>query len=330
MDEQLLIRFLTHTCTQKDILLIDRWIASDKSHADWLFEMECAWSLKDEMRFSDKREIEQAYNRFILSQRKNKQHFYSILQYVAAVLITGLLGLNLYWMVPIRPSGSNVIEVLKGQRASLVLSDGTKVWLNSQSRLFYPSFFSGKERSIRLEGEAFFEVVHREHVPFVVQSPLLAVKVLGTKFNVKAYSDDGKAIVTLDEGKVEVETNDRQNKLILNSNEQVSYSKNSGMTLEKNINANVVKSWMKGEGNFVQQRLDDIVHDLERKFDVTINITDYSLEDEVFTCRFKETATIEQVLFLLKETRRLDYSIERGNIRIFKPLKNRMPMEKDL
>ena len=224
-------------------------------------------------------------------------------------------------MVQIRPPGSNMVEAPKGQRASLVLSDGTKVWLNSQSRLFYPSYFSGKERSIRLEGEAFFEVVHKEHIPFVVQSPLLEVKVLGTKFNVKAYSDDEKVIVTLDEGKVEVETNDRQNKLILKSNEQVSYSKNTGMTLERNVNANAVKSWMRGEGAFIQQRLGDIVHDLERKFDVTISITDHSLKDEVFTCRFKETATIEQVLFLLKETRRLDYSIERGNIQIFKPLK---------
>ena len=80
MDEQLLIRFLTHTCTQEDIQSIDRWIASDKSHAAWLFEMESVWSLKDEIRFSDKREVERAYNRFTLSLRKSKkakQHFYS-------------------------------------------------------------------------------------------------------------------------------------------------------------------------------------------------------------------------------------------------------------
>jgi hypothetical protein len=78
---------------------------------------------------------------------------------------------------------------------------------------------------------------------------------------------------------------------------------------------------MKGEGAFIQCRLDHIVRDLERKFDVKIVITDHSLSSEVFTCRFKDTATIEQVLHLLKETRRLDYLFEGEQIRIFKPLK---------
>lgn len=66
MDEQLLIRFLTHTCTPEDLRSIDQWIASGKPNADWLFEMERIWSLKDELRFSDRREIEEAYNRFLL------------------------------------------------------------------------------------------------------------------------------------------------------------------------------------------------------------------------------------------------------------------------
>ena len=68
MDEQLLIQFLTHTCTSEDLRLVDQWIASGKPNADWLFEMERIWSLKDELRFSDRREIEEAYNRFTLSQ----------------------------------------------------------------------------------------------------------------------------------------------------------------------------------------------------------------------------------------------------------------------
>lgn len=72
MDEQLLIRFLTHTCTSEDLRLVDQWIASGKPNADWLFEMERIWSLKDELRFSDRREIEEAYNRFTLSQGRVK------------------------------------------------------------------------------------------------------------------------------------------------------------------------------------------------------------------------------------------------------------------
>lgn len=325
MDEQLLIRFLTHSCTPDDMRSVDRWIAADKANADWLFEMERIWSLKDELRFSDKSEIEEAYNRFTLSLTESKNagwHFniYSILKYAAAVLIIGLLGLNLYKMDNPEPSGENIIEVPKGQRASLTLADGTKVWLNSQSKLTYPTRFSDKERNIRLEGEAFFEVVREDHSPFIVHSPLLAIKVLGTKFNVKAYLSE-KSVVTLTEGKVEVETNDHGNKITLKPNEQVSYSEKTGLMLEKNIDAKMVKSWMKGEGAFVQQRLDEIVRELERKYNVKISIADPSLGADVFTCRFKDTASIEQVLLLLKETRRLDYTFEGENIRIFKPEK---------
>ena len=75
MDEQLLIRFLTHTCTPEDLRSIDQWIASGKPNADWLFEMERIWSLKDELRFSDRREIEEAYNRFTLSLGRVKCGF---------------------------------------------------------------------------------------------------------------------------------------------------------------------------------------------------------------------------------------------------------------
>lgn len=325
MDEQLIIRFLTHTCIPGDARLIEQWIASDKANADRLFEMERIWSLKDELRFSDKKEIEEAYNRFTLSLQKNKKivqrfYLYSVLKYAAIILLIGLLGLNLYKMTQVESTGTNLIEVPKGQRASLTLSDGTKVWLNSQSKLIYPARFSDKERNIRLEGEAFFEVMHKKKIPFVVNTSLLAVKVLGTKFNVKAYFNE-QSVVTLAAGKVEVETNDHKNKLTLMPNEQVSYSENSGMMLEKNINANTVKSWTDGEIAFVQQRLDNIIDDLERKFNVAIYITDSSLKAEIFTCRFKNTATIEQVLLLLKETRRIDYSFEGEQIRIFKPQK---------
>lgn len=325
MDEQLLIRFLTQSCTPEDIRSVNQWLGADKANADWLFEMERIWSLKDELRFSDKTEIEDAYNRFTLSLAKSKNKgrhfsFYSLLKYAAAVVIIGLLGLNLYMKEESEPVGENIIEVPKGQRATLTLADGTKVWLNSQSKLTYPTRFSDKERNIRLEGEAFFDVVREEHSPFVVQSSLLAVKVLGTKFNVKAYLNE-KTVVTLTEGKVEVETNDHRNKLTLKPNEQILYSEDSGMMLESDIDVDMVKSWVKGEGAFVQRRLDDIVRELERKFNVKIRITDPSLSADVFTCRFKDTATIEQVLLLLKETRRLDYIFDGEQIRIFKPLK---------
>lgn len=328
MSEELLIRFLTRRCTSDEIREVDEWVAQDKANADWLFEMERIWSLKDELRFSDKKEIEDAYSRFISglqdteTEKKVRRSvvFPSWIKYVAAVILIGLLGTNLYFLLDKDTDLTNMVEVPRGQRVALTLSDGTKVWLNSNSKFVYPAQFSSKERDVRLEGEGFFEVAHNAKSPFTVHADLLCIKVLGTKFNVKAYKEE-TFFVTLAEGKVEVITDDDEQKVTMKPNQQVSYSKEDGLVVDKDINIDVVKSWILGEAAYQNKRLDEITHDLERKFDVHIDILDPELPSEIFTCRFKESATIDQVLTLLKETRKLDYKIRGAQIEIYKPLK---------
>ena len=328
MNEEILIQFLTHRCTPEEIKEVDRWIAANQANADWLFEMERIWSLKDRLRFSDKQEIEMAYARFISgSQGKNtkverspKHTYRSWMKYAAAVILIGLLGTNLYFLLQEEPSSMNMVEVPNGQRVSLTLSDGTKVWLNSHSKFTYPARFSSKNRDVELEGEGFFEVAHNEKVPFVVHADLLHVKVLGTKFNVKVYNEEPSAI-TLTEGKVEVATNDNEHKVTLRPNEQVTYSRENGLAVNKSVNTSLVRSWTVGEAAYVNEQLIDIVTDLERRFNVHITVKDPELDTELFTCRFKETAKISQVLTLLKDTRKLDYKIQGDQIQIYKPLK---------
>ena len=200
------------------------------------------------------------------------------------------------------------------------MPDGTKVWLNSHSKFTYPARFSSKNRDVELEGEGFFEVAHNEKVPFVVHADLLQVKVLGTKFNVKVYNEEPSAI-TLAEGKVEVATNDNEHKVTLRPNEQVTYSRENGLAVNKSVNTSLVRSWTVGEAAYVNEQLIDIVTDLERRFNVHITVKDPELNTELFTCRFKETAKINQVLTLLKDTRKLDYKIQGDQIQIYKPLK---------
>lgn len=328
MNEEILIRFLTHRCTSEEIEEVNGWIASNQANADWLFEMERIWSLKDQLRFSDKQEIEMAYARFMsgLQEKEIKvktswNHVYlSWMKYAVAVVLIGLLGTNLYFLLQEESPSINMVEVPNGQRVSLTLSDGTKVWLNSHSKFTYPTRFSSKNRNVELEGEGFFEVAHNEKVPFVVHADLLRVKVLGTKFNVKVYNEEPSAI-TLAEGKVEVATNDNEHKVTLRPNEQVTYSKENGLTVNKSINASLVRSWTVGEAAYVNEQLIDIVTDLERRFNVHITVKDRELDTELFTCRFKETAKINQVLTLLKETRKLDYKIQGDQILIYKPIK---------
>lgn len=316
MNEQLLIRFLMKQCSAEDIKSMDRWVSANPSHADWLYEMEHIWSLKDELRFSDKQQIKKSYHRFLsgISRRPlpdtqdKRWKITAFLRYAAAILLVGLLAVNGYYLLRSKkPSlAMNTIEVPVGQRASLLLSDGTKVWLNAGSTLSYPSAFGEKKRLVSLIGEAFFEVAHDIDKPFVVQSDRMYVEVKGTKFCMKTYPEE-KAVVTLAEGSVQVSSIGAGYRAMLKPNEQISYSEQEGWILTENVDTELTRSWIHGELYFVEQPLSEITKSLERRFGVRIRIRNPLSTNDTYTCHFRETDSLEQVLFLLKETRQLDY-----------------------
>lgn len=316
MNEQLLVRFLMKQCSAEELKSIDRWVAADPAHADWLYEMEHLWSLKDELRFSDEQEIKRSYRRFLsrvsrraLPDTKGKRwRISAFLKYAAAIVLAGLLAVNGYDLLRSkRPSlAMNIVEVPVGQRASLLLSDGTKVWLNAGSTLSYPSAFGEKNRPISLIGEAFFEVAHDADKPFVVQSDRMYVEVKGTKFCMKTYPEE-RAVVTLAEGSVQVSSIDADYRAMLKPNEQISYSEQEGWILTENVDTELTRSWIHGELYFVEQPLSEITKSLERRFGVRIRIRNPLSADDTYTCHFRETDSLERVLFLLKETRQLDY-----------------------
>ncbi len=342
MNEQLLIRFLTHRCTPCETAEVEQWAALDAANATWLFEMERVWSMKNQLHFSKEERIGAAYRRFVATRRpsftvpageaappfppsavqppaslQSKTRFFSGLAgYAAAVLLLTLLGLNLYQMRRELPEGMNSIEVPAGEKASLTLSDGTRVWLNAGSRFSYPASFTSANRRVSLEGEGFFEVAHNPRSPFRVHTPSMEIKVLGTKFNLKAYRNEISRL-TLAEGAVEV-TAPQGEKLILKPNDEARYSDGNGLTLIEETDPALASGWMQGELVFSRECLTDIARELERKFDVAIRIDDPSLGNEYFNCRARPGTSALQVLDLLKKTRGMDYRLHNDTIRIFK------------
>ena len=139
----------------------------------------------------------------------------------------------------------------KGKRSLLTLPDGTRVWLNADTRLEYPDDFSGRAmREVFLEGEAFFDVVENKHQPFIVRTSSLSVKVLGTAFNVKSYDSDETIETTLVRGKVSIETN--QNKTgeiitLLPHQQAVFKKKSSMMVLANQVNTETYTAWRTGK-----------------------------------------------------------------------------------
>ncbi|MDR0843818.1 MAG: FecR domain-containing protein [Tannerella sp.] len=334
MNGTLLLRFLMRRCTPAELKQVEQWVAADTANADWLFEMERIWGLKDEWQFSEQQAIENAYKRFVSGLQKVKTaneskpaksiSLVSLLKYAAAIIVMGLLSVNVYYMQhKDRPQiAMNTVEVPKGQRVALTLSDGTKVWLNSQSAFTYPSDFADGNREVTLTGEGFFEVAPDKNKPFIVHSSLMEIKVLGTKFDLKSYPGES-SFVTLAEGEVEVSTSGAQ--VRLKPNQQFFCSGETGLTEVKQIDPSLVNSWTTGELNFTDQPLSAIAADLERRFDVQIHIQDQTLAEDIFTCHVKETATVEQILHFLKETKRLNYKINGQEIQI---IKYNMPMKK--
>lgn len=164
----------------------------------------------------------------------------------------------------------NSIIIPRAGQYQLVLQDGSKVWLNSESRLRYPVQFSGKERRVELEGEAYFEVVHNDAMPFKVVTGEVTTTDLGTHFNIKAYNDDDKIATTLLEGSVNV--NDRltgQTKLLI-PGKQVHVTKGSGVMSITNAPIEEIVAWKNGYFIFDNEDIRAVMKLISRWYDVDV------------------------------------------------------------
>lgn len=326
MNEEEIIKYLKSKSTPAEAEAVENWILADKENADTFFEIERLWIMKREAAITHSNRAETAYQRLsrLLKPQPRKYKLLGphYLKYAAVGLIALLITIDIFYERQIVPDAVNMIEVPKGQRVNLVLSDGTKVCLNSNSRLHYPAAFSDKQRHVELEGEAFFEVTHDEKCPFVVQVPDMTIKVLGTTFNVKAYQDED-TYVTLKSGKVEVCTTDKQESVMLNPNDQASYSKLTGLKLH-HVNGEAFYIWKTGEIAYVDNYLSEIAKDLERRFNVHITIKGKELAEKKFSLRVEKNTTLSQILALLRGTRQLDFTLDGDKVIIYK---NGSPME---
>jgi hypothetical protein len=165
----------------------------------------------------------------------------------------------------------NQLIIPYGKTSEVLLSDGTKVFLNAGSRLVYPEKFSGKIREVLLVGEAFFDVSHDQAHPFVVQVSDLRVKVLGTQFNISAYPTDSIIETVLAAGKINIEKNhgglfERPAELV--PDQLASFDKNSNKTVIRNVRAENYTIWTKGILQFESTDLLKITNRLERYYNI--------------------------------------------------------------
>ncbi len=204
----------------------------------------------------------------------------------------------------------NTLIVPRGGEYTLVLSDGTRVSVNSMSKLVFPVNFTGKTRELTLEGEACFEVAKDKSKPFIVSIKGLKVEVLGTIFNIKAYPDDNQSFTTLIEGKVKLNSGiQSSNVSFLEPDQQAVYDPSTtGIVIQK-VDVKQVVQWTTGKYSFTNQPLDEIIKTLSRWYDFDYRFEDESLKKIRFEGGLNKYKSIDPILDILRETGKVKVSV---------------------
>ncbi|WP_298734597.1 FecR domain-containing protein [uncultured Chitinophaga sp.] len=199
----------------------------------------------------------------------------------------------------------NMVITRPGSRTKLILPDGTTVWLNASSKLTYGDDFLQKERRVQLDGEAFFEVVKNEGKPFIINTAVMDVRVLGTSLNVKSYPGEKKAEAVLIRGKIEVQVKRRpQERYLLSSYEKLSIAASPDIHPHKELSISSVApsgkdsviaetAWVDNELVFKGEPLSELAVRMERWFGLRITVTGTRLQSFRMTGAFKDDSPEE-------------------------------------
>jgi len=194
----------------------------------------------------------------------------------------------------------NTLTTARGETYAITLSDGSRVWLNSESSVHYPVSFSGNERDVQVTGEAYFEVAHDASKPFIVSVKNVAIQVLGTKFNVNAYDDEDAIKTTLLEGKVKQRLTDATSQIILSPGEQAEYNKqNLQLTKSEDVDVDEAVAWRFGYFQFSHENVRTVLKQLSRWYDVDVKYQG-NVPQRSFGGKISRSNSLSQVLKTLE------------------------------
>jgi hypothetical protein len=213
----------------------------------------------------------------------------------------------------------NSIIVPKGKIFKIILSDGTKVWLNADTKISFPQKFLDTEdtRTVVLDGEAFFEVAHNKEQPFIVKSNDLEIEVLGTRFNVSSYASSDQISTTLVEGSVKINNSkDSIAGIILKPSYQAAFNKDTEKLEAFKVNTTDFTAWMNNKVLFRNEAFKDLILKFERAYNVSIVNQIPELENERFTGEF-DKESIEDIIKTFSSRLDFRYKIENKTITIY-------------
>lgn len=325
LSNDLIIKYLKKELTSSETEKVTVWLQEDRANQDFLFGLEELYQVYcwDELKLSAQTAEEWAKIEEQIRKRKTKSRrlpaYKNVLKYAAILIGIGLTTTYIFWQTQVIKELQSPVSIstAKGERSHITLPDGTKVWLNACSNISYTNAVFSGERRVKMSGEAYFEVAKNPDAPFVVESKKISTRVLGTKFNIRAYEDENHLTATLLEGSIQLSSTDCRfpRNLILKPGEKIICYDDNGVTEYVNDRKTAKTiDWISGKLHFDNRPLELIARELEKHFDTRITFTEESLKQECFTCEFENGETLYDILNVLILTNKFTYSMHEKEI----------------
>jgi len=326
-EQEILYRFISgENCPYDDLKLLYKWLEekSNQQSIDALLSEEWEKNTEKEtaVKFED---IQRKTDSFELKKNQPVIHYFKIAvnsyQKIAAILLLPLLLFISYYILSQPENEIQYFQTMtvQGQKSQVILPDGTKVWLNAESMLEYPSAFGKNIREVRMTGEAFFEVTENKSVPFYAKAGNVEVKVTGTSFNLKAYSDENEVETSLMEGEIElkvpkINNTSSSNSLIMKPGDSYVYNTKTDKLLKSDFKADEINGWKNNQLIFKDDNFKALAKKIERWYAVEMIYNEEELNDQRLTVECFEGESLSRVLEIIEITISVNCKMDENKI----------------
>lgn len=306
MNSELLYRFFEGLTTEAENREIREWVDASAQNRESLlserklFDAMILLHQEPEELYSDARDEKPAGDR----RRQLFGTFTKVAAVIAILLMSGLLYMQL--KSTDEYVGSQAINVPAGQYVNLSLPDGTEIWLNSRTRIEYPVSFNKKERIVKLDGQAYFEVAHNDDSPFIVETSKGRIRVLGTKFDVNAYSGQDNFETTLMDGTVEVALPSQAGQTVVLSPDTKASLRGGKLEVTRVTDYDIYR-WKEGLICFNNASFEEIMADFKRIYGIDIIVENTSVNQYKYTGKFRFVDGVEYALRVLQRDIKFEY-----------------------
>ena len=317
INEDILIRYIDGMLTEEEAVEVKNWRAASLENEKLLEQVYFTAQVASRLKVMRTVNPDEALSRFKSRIHKKEKRLalrqvLGVIQRAAAVLFIPVFLLSAYLFIQQGQGNVRTLAVRTnpGVVSAFDLPDGSKVWLNANSELRYPSDFNADTRTVELTGQGYFEVTKNAHKPFIVKADKdYSVEVLGTSFNVSAYKDESMIETTLVEGsvKLNVVSGGKRMTQMLKPNEKAEYQKGADKIKVFDVNTEYDTAWKNGEIIFRN-------HPMERHYHVVFEVKDNEILKSIITARFKDEQ-LPQVLEYLKLASGIQYAIHKPTVK---------------